>query len=378
MKNRESNFELMRVISMLLIVMYHILVHGNYINNCSQESLKTFYTIVDFFTLVHVNSFVLLSGYFQSKNHFKLHKLLSLFIQVIFYSEVLLVVASKIGTATNVTVAMHINNFLPSTISNYWFINFYIIVYILSDYLNKFINKLDYKEFKYLLIVLFVIFSILPYFSGQKFLYNTGFNFYNFIFLYFIGAFLRLYPLKKSELLNKISNNSYNLIMILTFIFCAVINFMLYNLSSTLPSDGSVLKEISERLASNHVSYASPFVIIQTIAYFELFNNTKIPNNKFINYLSSTTFGVYLIHDNIYVREFLYKLLKIDKGVGTITGYSTIANLLLYTIGIFIGCVIIESVRKLAEKAIIKIPFIKKKILKIKEYFTSFNINLEW
>ena len=59
---------------------------------------------------------------------------------------------------------------------------------------------------------------------------------------------------------------------------------MLYNLSSTLPSDGSVLKEISERLASNHVSYASPFVIIQTIAYFELFNNMKIPNNKFINY----------------------------------------------------------------------------------------------
>lgn len=378
MKNRESNFELMRVISMLFIVMWHILLHGNYINNCSQQSLRIFFTLIQFIIIVHVNSFVLLSGYFQSKNYFKLHKLFNLFIQVIFYAEVLLIIAIKIGIANNITLAMHINNFLPSTISNYWFVNCYIIVYILSDYLNKFINKLDYKEFKYFLLLLFMVFSVLPYFSGQRFISNNGYTFYNFIFLYFIGAFLRMYPLNKSDILKKFSKNSYKLILITIFILCAIINFLLNNFAFSSIVDGSLLKDISTKIGSNFLSYSSPFVIIQTITYFELFNNMKLANNKFINFLSLNTFGVYLIHDNNYVRAFLYKYLKIDNGLNTIAGYQSIIKLFLFTIGIFVACAIIESARRLIEKVIMKIPFIKKKILKIKNYFNNFKINLVW
>lgn len=64
---RQSNFELMRIISMLMIVLWHMLrsdFHGNVIENCSRESLRLIFEFIMFTIVVHVNSYVLLSGYF--------------------------------------------------------------------------------------------------------------------------------------------------------------------------------------------------------------------------------------------------------------------------------------------------------------------------
>ena len=131
--------------------------------------MKIFFIIVQFLIIIHVNSFILLSGFFQSNSHFKLSKLFNLLIQVVFYSELFLIIGNKMRIVVNYSIVLLINNF---------------------------IKKLSYNDFKYFLILLFIIFSIIPYFSGQRITYNNGCNFYHFIFLYLIGAFLNNYPLK--------------------------------------------------------------------------------------------------------------------------------------------------------------------------------------
>ena len=40
---RESNFELMRIISMVFIILWHIIMHVHAIENCSNSGLRIFF-----------------------------------------------------------------------------------------------------------------------------------------------------------------------------------------------------------------------------------------------------------------------------------------------------------------------------------------------
>ena len=77
-KERNSSYELMRIVSMFLIVLYHIIMHGKVLENCQNEGLKIIFEFIEFVTLVHVNSFILVTGYFQAESNFKQSKIWSL------------------------------------------------------------------------------------------------------------------------------------------------------------------------------------------------------------------------------------------------------------------------------------------------------------
>lgn len=98
-------------------------------------------------------------------------------------------------------------NVFPLDLGFYWFFDVYILLYCLSPFLNDYLNKISQKEFKKLLLVLFLLFSILPTLTGLKFFQNTGYTLYSFVFLYFVGVYLRKYPLKNSYLFKKMKNN---------------------------------------------------------------------------------------------------------------------------------------------------------------------------
>ena len=74
----------------------------------------------------------------------------------------------------------------------------YLVTYVLSDFINKFINRLTRGEFKSFLMLSFIILSVIPFITGYKVVWNDGFTFFNFIYLYMIGAYLRMYPLKET------------------------------------------------------------------------------------------------------------------------------------------------------------------------------------
>ena len=89
LKIRQSNFELMRIISMFMIVIYHIIIHGNIIENISSPSHHIFFTFIKSLTLIGVNSFIILTGYFQSKTTINFKKILVLILQLFFYKIII-------------------------------------------------------------------------------------------------------------------------------------------------------------------------------------------------------------------------------------------------------------------------------------------------
>ena len=85
-EGRESNIELLRIVSTLFIFVYHYMIAGA----ISEVYVYTNNKIVALFLStegqVGVNIFFLITGYFMINSKFKIRKLLKLFLQVFFYS----------------------------------------------------------------------------------------------------------------------------------------------------------------------------------------------------------------------------------------------------------------------------------------------------
>ena len=101
-----------------------------------------------------------------------------------------------------------------------------------------------------------------------------------------------------------------------------------------------------------------------------MFFETLNIKNKFINKLASLTFGIYLVHENNFVFERLYKHLPIE--INGVIYPNVIIKMLLYSIIIFIVSAIIEYIRQLLSKLITKTKIYKKFINKIENYIKAF------
>lgn len=356
---RESKFELMRIIAMLFIITWHIIIHGHVIENTSRESIKIILQIIQYIIMVHVSLFILITGYFQSKSNFKYKKFLKLLIITLFYSITIYLISIKIGWIKDYNKITIFNNMSLSGLRSYWFIAHYLILYTISDFINKFIKSINKAEYHKLLILLFTILCIIPFITGNRILHNDGYNFYYFIYLYLIGAYLRIYPIKESYIFKKINKNKYLIIMILVFILMAYLNFSIHYLTNHFKDLSSIFNEINSRISYTKLAYSSPFCLIQAISLFEIFNSLNI-KSKLINYISKYVLSIYLIHDNIFVRENIYKIIKIDQPNNS---YKIIILILVAAILIFIICLIIDIIR---DKLFKLISIIYKKISKKK------------
>ena len=353
---RQSNFELMRIISMFFIVLWHVILNGNLLSNTVDVTNFTFYLIM-FIIVFHVNSFLLLTGYFQVDSKFKLSKLISLLFQLVFYNLIINITLYKFGLVEYTNVEF-IKSILFYNASSYWFISCYIILYCLSPFLNKLIHSLDKLEFKKNIIVLLLFFSVLPIVTNKLFLYHNGLGIIQFIIMYFLGAYI-----KKTEIDKRLFKN-FNIIqkrilLLIMFSLCVIFNLSLFYLQKQMNGlNSNILVDISSGINLFLFNYSNPIIIIQSIAVFVFFSTLNI-KNRLINYISSLTLGVYLLHDNYNLRVNLFKWIGIDKE-SIIYGKRIILYTLFCAFIIFILGLIVESIRNTIVKLLRKNIFIKK------------------
>ena len=364
LKERESNFELMRVISMFMIVFWHVLVHGKVLQHTTGVTNLLCYLLMCIF-LVHVNSFILACGYFQSEHQFSLKKFLNLFCLQWFYRVVIIIILSLFNLIS-ISRVDFINELLPLDVADYWFINCYLTLYLLSPYLNKLISSLTNKEHKKLLLLSFVLFSIVPYITSARTIDNSGYTIIQFCFLYLIGAYLKKYPIKENYYFKRFTREKRQLIFLTLFIVCFTLNFIIMLFANQLDTySNELVKEIASCIRNSQFNYSTPLVIIQSISYFLYFETLKIKSKK-INILASVTLGVYLIHDNTYIRNIIYKAIKINSN--KMLTSSSLIYILICTLLIFIVCSLIELIRHNITKFICN----KKNIIAKKNKFYDY------
>lgn len=239
------------------------------------------------FSIVAVNVFILISGYFLCKQTVTLKKIFKLWIQVELYSVGIYLILCIISSANiSFNIKDLVKYALPLFANQYWFFTQYIILIVLSPILNHFINSLNQEQYKKVLLVLLILFSAIPTISifGNTFGMNNGFSFSWFIVLYLVSAYLRYYPI------NFVHPG-------LIYIACSAILLFSKILSSIIPS----LAIVSNLL----FIYNSIIVMISSVMLFMFFNNLNIKNTT-ITKIASLTFAVYLLHEHGALRNILW------------------------------------------------------------------------
>lgn len=140
--------------------------------------------------IVHVNSFVLISGYFQYDKKIKFSKVKKLIGMELFYSIVIILIFYILGKEKFIFLDF-IRIISPFEFQNQWFLITYIALYLLSPYINLLIKNLDQKQHKEIIVQLAIMYSVIPYITNQATFSNTGFSLIHFIILYIIGSYLK-------------------------------------------------------------------------------------------------------------------------------------------------------------------------------------------
>ena len=352
-KIRESNFELMRIIAMLFIVLYHFLISsgGDLINHTSGMT-QIILELISILIIVHVNSFVLITGYFQCEKKASWKKVLSLVAMAWFYKIVIgaifYIFADTKFSLTNIILLIS-----PLEFENNWFLTVYISLVLLSPYINIMLDKLTQQEHRKLCLLLLIMFSIIPTITNQHTFSNYGFSIIHFVFIYILGAYLKKYPINQNIHFKNYSSRKKIMIFFLTFIFCGVFNFLLYEFSKNIINinNNDLIVYMSDSIIVNMYNYQNPILIIQSLSFFLIFENIKI-KNKFINLIASNIFAVYLITENPYIKEWMYSFLGYD---AIFSSPNIIIKTIIYSVTVFVICIVIELLRKLLFRIISKI-----------------------
>lgn len=339
-KKRKSNIELLRIVSILMIISFHYAFKSGYtVNSLNYNTIvvKSFYFLGE----LGVNLFVLITGYFMVNGKFSSKKLIKLILEVNFYYIFTFILSYFFEHKSFETLKSFKNTFLiffGVIFSRYWFATAYILLYMISPYLNIIINNLKQDDYKKMLILFLILWSVIPTIFGV-FSDPENLLFYNrliwFVVLYFIGAYIRLYQIK---IFDKMSKSV--LITVITALIMFASIFAFYKIKTTFRTFADI--EISYFWPPNTI-----FMIILSIAIFEIFLKIKLEYNKFINLIASTTLGIYMLHDGplrVYIISILFKANE------KLNGSHPITSIFISTIIIFAVGIIIDLIRQFIEK----------------------------
>ena len=323
-EQRLSNFELLRIIAMILIILHHYAYHGNLISIPNDNFNKYVAVFIIVGGKVGVNVFVLITGYFLINSKFKIKKVIQLILQVYFYSIVLFLVTTIINGSIDIKL---LKNALFFPLLKYWFIKTYLILYMLTPILNRILNKISKEYLLIILIIMFIVMCIMPLFIRIN-MYNTKVGW--FIFMYFIGAYIKLYNVQFRLDFCKI------IIIIALYLFAVV-----YNIQITLKYPPIYCKYF---LALNEEFLP---ILFLSIIVFLCFKSINIKYNKIINDIAKISFAVYLFHDNDFFREYLWNNILHVKNFYNANLLILIGHIIFSILYIYITTFVLEQIRGL-------------------------------
>lgn len=238
--------------------------------------------------LCAVNVYVLISGFFGIK--WKLKSFLNFVFQVYFWAlgvYVLLLVSGKIEYSNS-----QLFQRLNCLIGDWWFVEAYLGLYLLSPVLNAFLEKTNRRTIL-AFIVFFLLFEIYSQsLSSSMNFHSRGYCTLSFCGLYMIGRMIfRFY-----EKLSNLNYKAYLSIYLLSAL--AISSIALYQLIVRGNDFFTIQRSFS-------FSYSNPLVIIEAVCLFLVFYSIKF-SNKYVNYVASSIFAVYLLHMHPNIKEWYY------------------------------------------------------------------------
>ena len=289
-KVRQSNVELLRIIAMVLV----LIVHADFkalsvptIEDVLTMPISSFLRfLTESFSIICVNVFVLISGWFGIKFNWK--KLTEFIFQVLFFGFTIYIIINII----NPEKVNSIQTLFMAGPKNYWFVKSYLFLYIMSPCLNAFVEKASKNELKALLILFFSMQTAYGWATDGATWFNKGYSGISFVGLYLFARYIRLYPIKWFN-----HSLKFDLFVYLCYIILNTI------LAFTFTANGHAT--ICKKL----FLYTSPFVIVASAHFLLAFTKFSF-TSKTINWIAVSCFAIYLTHCNPFISSYYYQTIR--------------------------------------------------------------------
>lgn len=269
---------LLRMVSMLMIVILHTTGIGGGINYCSNGVFdqNRYYAAYFLQVLVYVcvDLFGFISGYVGGEKKFKISRLLNIWIEVLFWT-ILMTVITAIVRPELVTKDIWLNAFFPVFRKEYWYVTAYVGMVVFTPILNEGLRHVSKKNLLVFCALALPFFTIIPIIrKSDLFQLGHGYSVLWLIVLYIAGA-----TMKKFDVLKKMPWY----VGVLVYLFFSIGSFHIFK------NNGN----------DALISYTSPLTVIAASGLFLTFANMRIRTKgmKFIiNLLSPCAFAVFVIH----------------------------------------------------------------------------------
>ena len=313
-KKRHTGLDLLRIVAMLMIITLHYMDKGGMLADWkgSVSGGQYIYWIIESASLCSVNAYILISGYFASSFHFSLRKLVLFWLQVAFYSVgiaiVFYIIAYFNGTKVFFDQWMNLFNLqflcFPIVNGHYWFASAFFALYILQPVLNTAVLRLDKKTHGIVVLLLLTVCCLTKsVIFFELAIDDRGYGIVWFVVLYLLASYIGFYgiPLIKKKIQ-----------AVFWYVLSVAGIVVSYPLLRAL-SEGVILAEGKPAVRLGDLEYAVTvplsynyiFVLTASISFFMFFSLLDIKNRilvKIISFTAPLVFGVYLIHEHLFMR----------------------------------------------------------------------------
>ena len=192
--SRASNFELLRILAMLFI----LILHANFLafRFPSQVAIHSRPLLAlgqvwsEALAIVGVNVFILISGYFGIRTRIK--GIVSLLFQALFYTVGVYCTLVILGIEP-FDQGTFVDSLMPLHRKSEWFLPTYLSLMLFAPLLNAFVRLTDERGLRHYLLLFFLIEFLLGFMNDQLEV-KDGYSLFSFAGIYLVGRYLRLYP----------------------------------------------------------------------------------------------------------------------------------------------------------------------------------------
>ena len=278
---RKGNIDFLRIISIVMILIYHALYHGNVLNNSDFSNIslinKILYSLFINFGNIGNAIFFIIAGFYCSEK-VRYCSLRKIFVFCLFYLFITFVINTVFSFIYPVDYKITLRDLLkiliPISSQEYWFITVYFFLQFIGSYFYKGFYSLTEKKRIYILIYIFIAYVLTSVLQTPYQLINRG------LFYFTLGALCQKNTSKINiKLLFSLSILLLGCILYITF-------FSLFN---TVPI-------FIEKLRNALI------IPLFSIVCFKLFDEITFDSSKILYNLSKASLGAYLFHDSPFFR----------------------------------------------------------------------------
>ncbi|MBD5531465.1 MAG: acyltransferase [Lachnospiraceae bacterium] len=292
-KERDMGVELLRIISMLMIVVMHILGQGGVLAGVSVAPGSAGYAgayLLEAGAYMAINCYALISGYVGVGHSFRYARLFETQARVLFYT-VFITAGFCIVMPELFGFTLVKNALFPAMTGQYWYYTAYFGLMLFMPALQCMIAHLSSVQFRNLIVSIVLLFSILPaLFVSDIFQTAQGYSLWWLMALYLVGAYIKIYgcPFLKKPIP---ALAVYALSVLAAW---GIQMADVYGVGIPLP---------------NMLVYTSPAMLLGSVALLTACSGLRLPNpvKKGVSLCAPLSFSVYLIHAHPLVWKYLFE-----------------------------------------------------------------------